>query len=37
MTTIPCTYCVKGSYTDSNGIKRRCFFCGGTGKVIVDD
>jgi hypothetical protein len=30
---VPCPMCVKGTWTDSNGIKRRCYLCHGTGQV----
>jgi len=30
-----CPRCVRGTWKDSNGIHRRCSFCGGTGRVAT--
>jgi hypothetical protein len=30
---IPCPRCVKGTWTDSNNMPRRCHYCQGTGQA----
>jgi hypothetical protein len=30
---VPCPRCVKGTWTDSNNMPRRCHYCQGTGQT----